>query len=250
MVWLLVDTLGAALVGLTLAALEVLVVAPARARRRHRRSLAHIAELERELGVGVPLEDRIWRATSEAAGLVTGDRALRVAPAVKVGPAVIAYCLACRRQVDVAHGFCRGGGSGCARVLRSRAMSGPTHLPPNWSWRLLAVLGAPTTTSNVNLLDAWARAEGGEAAWNPLNTTYLLPGATEYNSAGVRNFAKPIDGICATALTLDNGDYRGIVGDLQAGKYTAREIVTRNAHEFDTWGTGSAAVLAVLGGPV
>jgi hypothetical protein len=43
-----------------------------------------------------------------------------------------------------------------------------THLPPTWDRRLLEVLGAPATLENLKLLDAWARAEGGLARWNPL----------------------------------------------------------------------------------
>lgn len=128
-------------------------------------------------------------------------------------------------------------------------MADAQHLPPNWEQRLLAVLGAPMGYSGGTLLKAWATAEGGSADWNPLNTTYELPGTSDYNADGVKNYAKPIDGICATALTLDNGDYPGIVGDLQGGGFSAQQIVERNAAEFDKWGTGSELVLEVLNRP-
>lgn len=120
------------------------------------------------------------------------------------------------------------------------------HLPPNWIERLTGLLAIPFKTDAETLLRAWAKAEGGTASFNPLNTTYLLPGATEYNTDGVRNFPDPVTGLCATALTLANGDYPGILGDLQAGNHTAAEIVQRNEAEFDKWGTGAANVLAVL----
>ncbi len=120
------------------------------------------------------------------------------------------------------------------------------HLPPNWQRRLLEVVGAPITAENVRLFDAWARAEGGTARWNPLNTTYYLPGTTRYNSVGVRNYKRPTDGVCATALTLVNGFYDGILGALQGGKLKAHEIVERHASEFDKWGTGHANVLRFL----
>jgi len=36
------------------------------------------------------------------------------------------------------------------------------------------------------------------------------------------------------------------MNDLKTGEYTAKSIVTRNAKEFDTWGTGSKNILEVL----
>lgn len=121
-----------------------------------------------------------------------------------------------------------------------------THLPPNWEYRLTVFLGATPDTESAKLFDGWATAEGGSATWNPLNTTLRLLGSTNYNSVGVQNYAHPYIGLAATALTLDNGYYRGIVGDLQTGGHTAVQIVQRNAHEFDLWGTGASNLLRVL----
>lgn len=120
------------------------------------------------------------------------------------------------------------------------------HLPPVWKFRLLAAIHARGVKQNRRLLEAWARAEGGHAAYNPLNTTEPWPGSTEYNPVGVKNYPSGPAGVAATAATLVNGHYTGIVEDLRSGKLTAEEIVERNASEFDTWGTGSAAILRVL----
>lgn len=122
----------------------------------------------------------------------------------------------------------------------------PEHYPKNWIEKLCWLLGIPYGWIAEDLFDAWGRAEGGTAAFNPLNTTYGLPGASLYNTDGVRNYAGPVDGICATALTLVGSSYAGILGDLQGGKLTPVEIVTRNAAGFDTWGTGAKNLLAVL----
>ena len=122
-----------------------------------------------------------------------------------------------------------------------------THLPPLWRFRLLGVIGASGRWEHRKLLGAWAQAEGGTARWNPLNTTLPMPGATNYNNAGVRDYPRPIVGLCATAATLANGFYDGILRDLTAGTFTARQIVERNRAEFDKWGTGAANVLKVLG---
>lgn len=94
---------------------------------------------------------------------------------------------------------------------------------------------------------AWARAEGGTARFNPWNTTEPWPGATGYNSAGVKNYPSAYAGVQATVRTLRNGYYPGLCRDFERpGRLTAREIVARNAGELETWGTGSRAILAVL----
>jgi hypothetical protein len=123
-----------------------------------------------------------------------------------------------------------------------------THLPPNWRQRLLAVLGAPATAENLRLLDAWQRAEGGSARWNPLNSTYPLPfgESTSYNRSSVQNYFKPTAGIAAIALTLIQSNYTGILGALQAGKLTAEQIVAQHRDEFKTWGTNADTILRVL----
>lgn len=121
-----------------------------------------------------------------------------------------------------------------------------THLPPNWRPRLLAVVGASPSLQNLRLLDAWQKAEGGEARWNPLNTKLKLYGSTAYNTAEVQNYARPTEGVCATALTLVNGYYPGILGDLQAGTKTAEQIVADRGAQIQTWGTDPALVMQIL----
>ena len=109
--------------------------------------------------------------------------------------------------------------------------------------------GARVTPENLRLLEAWQRAEGGDARWNPLNTTFDLPGATNYNSVGVKNYPRATWGVCATALTLTNGRYAGILGALQAAKLSAAEIVETCRDQFQTWGTNPDTILAVLDSP-
>lgn len=123
----------------------------------------------------------------------------------------------------------------------------PRHLPLLWRFRLLRAIHAKGAAPNRQLLNAWARAEGGTARYNPLNTTQPWPGATDYNPVGVKNYPTGAAGIAATAATLVNGHYPGIVHDLRAGGFTAAQMVERNAPQFDTWGTGAANILRVLG---
>lgn len=120
------------------------------------------------------------------------------------------------------------------------------HYPPFWRYRLLRVLRCKINKENLKLLWAWAKIEGGSARWNPLNTELRLYGSTNYNSVGVQNYRKPIDGISATAMTLANGYYNGLLGDMQRGTKTAKQIVEDNAAQFDTWGTGAKKILSLL----
>lgn len=120
------------------------------------------------------------------------------------------------------------------------------HLPPNWIRRLCSLINVPATPETIKLLWAWQRAEGGTAKYNPLNTTFSLPGDSNYNSVGVKNYPNGCYGIAATGLTLRNGYYHGIVRDMKRGDLTAKEIVLRNMEEFRTWGTGGWLILKVL----
>jgi hypothetical protein len=126
-----------------------------------------------------------------------------------------------------------------------------SHLPPLWKFRLLRAIHAKGNLQNRRLLAAWARAEGGDARYNPLNTTQPWPGATPYNTLSdgkthVWDYRTGADGIAATAKTITNGHYNGTVAALRAGKLTARQIVTTHGREFDVWGTGATHILALL----
>ena len=112
-----------------------------------------------------------------------------------------------------------------------------------WGIALLRRLGAPVNAENLKLLDAWSRAEGGRAKFNPLNTTQPAKGATNLNKVGVKNYPSEAVGLDATYRTLTNGRYGPILASLRAGRpavETARKIAA------SPWGTGSG-VSRVLG---
>ena len=132
-------------------------------------------------------------------------------------------------------------------------MTPATHLPPSWARHLLIVLGCPIDLEKLRFLNAWARAEGGDAIWNPLNTTFELPGTTDYNSTGVKNYPRPIWGIAATALTLTSPAmgplrYAKILGHLQAraGSNTAEQILEACLDDLQAWGTDPDLLRRVL----
>jgi murein DD-endopeptidase MepM/ murein hydrolase activator NlpD len=110
-----------------------------------------------------------------------------------------------------------------------------------WAMDLLGRLGnVQPTGETVAFLEAWHRAEGGTATFNWLNTTQPAPGATDYNSVGVKNYPDYQTGIDATARTLVNGFYPRTL----AGLVSNQPIV--DDAEMGTWGTGGGAVRAQL----
>jgi cell wall-associated NlpC family hydrolase len=115
-----------------------------------------------------------------------------------------------------------------------------------WEQQLLRSLGAPATPENLRFLNAWQRAEGGNASFNPLNTTQHWQGASSYNSVGVRNYPSPQAGLQATTHTLVDPRYQQIVGGLRSGRASAVQLAQSLARS--PWGTGSG-VLKVLGSP-
>lgn len=113
--------------------------------------------------------------------------------------------------------------------------------------QLLSMLHAPSTPQNLRYLEAWQQAEGGNAAFNPFNTTQPSQGAGNYNSVGVKNYRNLNQGLQATINTLENGKYTNLVNMLRGGKATAMQLAQAEAQT--PWGTG-ALIQKVLGGPV
>ena len=117
------------------------------------------------------------------------------------------------------------------------------HTPVTWAKTLLQALQAPVTTDNLAAIIAWEMAEGGHwynsAHYNPLNTTWNMPGATAMNSVGVKAYLSWAQGLAATVNTFHNGLYEGILAALRAGN-DAQSVA--DAVAASPWGTGSFAV--------
>jgi peptidoglycan hydrolase CwlO-like protein len=108
-----------------------------------------------------------------------------------------------------------------------------------WARALLVAMRFPVTADNVAAITAWEMAEGGHwyntAYYNPLNTTQSMPGATVFNSVGVKAYTSWKQGLEATMITLKNGYYGGILDALKSGNDS--EAVAR-AVGASPWGTG------------
>jgi peptidoglycan hydrolase CwlO-like protein len=108
-----------------------------------------------------------------------------------------------------------------------------------WAQALLVAMRFPVTADNIAAVTAWEMAEGGHwyntAYYNPLNTTQSMPGATVFNSVGVKAYTSWKQGLEATMITLKNGYYGGILDALKRGNDS--EAVAR-AVGASPWGTG------------
>jgi hypothetical protein len=94
-------------------------------------------------------------------------------------------------------------------------------------------IDAPATKANIMSFEAWARHEGTKAKNNPLATERDMPGATNFNKAGVKNYLTMAEGAEATARSLKSGYYRRLLKLFKRGKG-----VCGKQSEFHTW-TGS-----------
>ena len=112
-----------------------------------------------------------------------------------------------------------------------------------WARALLRALDKPLTVQNVAAVTAWEMAEGGHwyntAHYNPLNTTWRMPGATSMNSVGVKAYTSWEQGFQATILTLRNGLYGEILAALERGD-DAQAVA--DAVASSPWGTNHFTV--------
>jgi murein DD-endopeptidase MepM/ murein hydrolase activator NlpD len=112
----------------------------------------------------------------------------------------------------------------------------------NFYAKLLENLGAPVSEENLKFLYAWRQSEGKAGKFNPFNTTYKMPNATDFNSVGVKNYQTLQDGMVATIKTLKNGRYNCIVDGLK-NDIGAANIA--KCESLKTWGTGELVAKVV-----
>jgi hypothetical protein len=121
--------------------------------------------------------------------------------------------------------------------------------PDEWAKAMLAALSAPVSSDSIDALKTWARFEGGHyknsAAYNPLNTTYSMPGAKGMNSVGVKAYSSWDDGIKATveSLTGKRADERGYTAIVEALRKGADKDTILAAINKSAWvhGEGKAS---------
>jgi hypothetical protein len=139
-------------------------------------------------------------------------------------------------------------GAGNTGAFSGTIPAGGDYNQTTWAQALLAAIGAPTSSSNVNSIVTWENREGGNwhntAKYNPLNTTYPMPGSSNMNNLGggqgVQAYTSWQQGLEATVDTLKSSSYSDIVGALQAGK----GLSGASYKGLSTWSGGGYSSLA------
>jgi len=108
-----------------------------------------------------------------------------------------------------------------------------------WAAAFLQRIQAPTCFDNLVAMVAWQVQEGTTANWNPLATTYPEPGASDFNSVGVKNYVSLAQGLDATYGTLNTSayGYPPILSSLRACKAATTTAWAINA---SSWCRGCA----------
>jgi len=108
-----------------------------------------------------------------------------------------------------------------------------------WAGYFLRKIHAPVQRNNLVVMVAWEAAEYTTARWNPLATTYPMPGSTTFNSSRVRNYVSLAQGLEATWRTLRHSGYgyEAILADLARN---AESMTTAKAINASRWCRGCA----------
>lgn len=115
-----------------------------------------------------------------------------------------------------------------------------------WAELLLGRLEAPICGDNLTVLVAWQAAEGTAAVHNPLATTHDYPGATDFNTVGVKHYPSLEAGLDATIETLHGPEAYGYGAILAALRSCAAAMTTAQAINASSWCRGCAGGMYVL----
>jgi hypothetical protein len=121
-----------------------------------------------------------------------------------------------------------------------------------WAKALLGQLNAPISEANTAAIEKWMAEEGGHwkntAGYNPLNTTYLMPGSTRYGGTGggkngVQHYTDWSQGLSATVNTLlgNQANERGYSKIVKLLKSGASSDEIYKAVLDSSWGTGKGS---------
>lgn len=77
---------------------------------------------------------------------------------------------------------------------------------------VLKGIGIPNPNQyQIAFIKAWRQHEGGQASWNPFNSTKVVPGSKTYNHANVQNYPSRAAGLKATIDTLNLSFYSKVI---------------------------------------
>lgn len=115
-----------------------------------------------------------------------------------------------------------------------------------WAEQFLLELGAPINTHTIDGILAWMEGENTKARNNPLATTRAAFDATDFNSAGVKNYRTFSDGMTATVETITLAPYKTLLKAIHSG-ISAHAIATEIVRS--PWGTQHVPLHDILDNP-
>jgi hypothetical protein len=137
------------------------------------------------------------------------------------------------------------GASGGLSGLAGRRLTYET-----WATAFLRWLDAPACGHNLLVVVTWETSESTAAAFNPLATTRDMPGATDMNSVGVKDYVSLRQGLDASRDTLvlgaDSYGYDAIVRSLRACAPAERTALAINASAWCRGCVGGAYITGLL----
>jgi len=126
-----------------------------------------------------------------------------------------------------------------------------TPPPERFYQDVLKRAGLPVTPRNTQVLVTMQQGEGGDGMSrnNPLNSTQGMPGSSSVqgNSAGVQTYQSYDQGVQATAKTLINGNFGGLVAGLQNDQPPSYYASGPGAQALQTWQGGSQTDVNLMG---
>lgn len=115
-----------------------------------------------------------------------------------------------------------------------------------WAETFLSHLHFPVARNNLIVMVAWQAAEWTDARWNPLATTWRMPGSTDFNSSRVQNYSSLRQGLEATTKTLRRAGY-GYEAILAGLARNAEPMETARAINESRWCRGCTDGQYVIG---
>lgn len=98
----------------------------------------------------------------------------------------------------------------------------------------LLSIAKPVSMNNLKSMVCWAASENTKAQFNPYASTLQYEGSTDFNEAGVKNYATYEEGLAAWKATILNGLYDSILTPLGENAPMAE---TCSAIENSSWGS-------------
>jgi hypothetical protein len=112
----------------------------------------------------------------------------------------------------------------------------------DWTHDFFDRIVVPHTIHNARAFITIEQCEGGDALWNPLNSTEKMDGSTDYNEVPVQNYLNEKMSLdaCVKTITAPGHGYELILHRLRNDAPTRRTLLAWAASD---WGTDDTTLM-------